>query len=83
MHDNRNMIIHIGTDIPQKARRKNTHSPKRNARIINILITIRERDLASEYHHLVGGLVRPDAGDGAEGWEERGACVFDGVGYVR
>jgi len=82
MHNNRDMIIHISRNIPQKASRNNTHSPKRNTRIINILVTIRKRHLTCQHDHLIRRIVRADTRNGAQSGKERRARVFDGVGYV-
>lgn len=56
------MIIHILIDIPQKARRDNRHRPKRNTRIIHILIGLCIRQLPGPHHHLVRRLIPRDAG---------------------
>jgi hypothetical protein len=77
MHNNGNMIIHILPNIPQKASGKNTNTPKRNARKINILITSSIGLLSRQHNQIIRGLIPSYTGDRVQQRQQAGACVFD------
>jgi hypothetical protein len=79
MHNNRNMVIHVRPNIPQKARRNDTHHSKRNTRIINPFVALRVRYLARRNNSLVRS-VAVDAGDFPQLRQQRGAGELDGLG---
>lgn len=64
------MIIHVLTDIAQKARRHNTHRPKRNTRQVHVFITLRVGDPACGNHNRIRSLIVPDPRDGLQLLEE-------------
>jgi hypothetical protein len=53
MHNNSNMIVHILRDIAQEARRDDTDTTKCNAHVVDILVSLRVRELTCVYYQLV------------------------------
>lgn len=82
MHNNRHMIVHILTDIAEKASSHNTDGAKPDASKIHILVTLRIRQLAGLDDDLEGRLVVADTGDQPEAVEQRHARQLDGLGDV-
>lgn len=79
MHNNRNMVIHIRTNISQENRCNNRHRAKSRTGVINILVARCIGFLSGKHDHLVRGLVVADARDGFQEREERCASIDDGV----
>ena len=61
MHHNCHVIIHVLTDIPQEASRNNTHSPECDAGQVDILVTLRVRNLTRRNYNRIRSLILPDS----------------------
>lgn len=82
MHHDRNMIVHILTDIPQTASGDNADGAKRYANQIHPAITFREGLLPCLDDDGERGLVAGEAGDEGELVEQRSAGEEDGLADV-
>lgn len=82
LHDNRHMVIHVLVNIPQKARRNDTHTTECNACQVHILVTLGVCQLTRRNHHIVRGLVASNARDRLQLRQQARGRECDGVADV-
>ena len=80
MHHDRNVVIHKLADIPQKARRNNTHGAKGDAGVVHVFVAFRKRNLARPDYQGVCRLVARDSRNEVEGREQ--GCSREGDGLL-
>jgi hypothetical protein len=78
VHDHRDVVVHIGADIPQKARREDADRPKRDARIVDVLVRVGKGLLSRKHHHVIRRRVARNTRDRVEQREETARRILDG-----
>ena len=78
LHHNSNVIVHILADIPQKGCCHDTHAPKRNARVVHILVCSGVGQPPCSHDDLVRGFIVANSRKGLEFVKEGDGGVLDG-----